>query len=174
MSKNRAPKASYDFEVAILGMIPASEKERSDGQTKENVRRYQTALREIAKHEVARTGLAMFGKKDRVVVTIIQFMALSKDFENGHDVDNFAKTVLDPLEGVVYECDAQVQVLLASKVQIDGYSNIAYVGVHRVPTSKTYDDLLKCANVEHALKLCDAAPRDTEEILRAVEEGLDE
>jgi Holliday junction resolvase RusA-like endonuclease len=168
--KKKAGKASYDFEVAILGMIPASEKERSDGNVKQAVKRYQAALKEIARREVEQTGFTMLEEKERVVVTIIQFMGSQSDFTEGHDVDNFAKTVLDPLEGIVYQKDSQVQILLASKIHMNGYADIAYVGVHRIPTGTTFDELLKCANIENAMRLCDEAPKDMQDVIESLEE----
>lgn len=154
MGKKRR-KATYDFEVAVQGIIPASEKERSDDKTTSSIKAYQKSLVEYARKKAEVIGLAApFPRKDRVVATVIQFMTREKECWEGHDVDNLAKTVLDPLERIVYESDAQVQLLLSAKTVIAGQPNMAYIAVKRIPTGTAYDDLLKAANVEHALEYC--------------------
>lgn len=156
--KDKITKTNYDLEFTISGLIPTSEAdsgERRDGKEKAGVTEFRNALAD-SMLELARSKPEVFPikKPDRIIVTIIQVIGKESVYVSGNDVDNTAKTILDLLQGPMFESDAQVQVLLASKVLEEGHKDIAYVGIKRIPTKTKYPDLLACGGIQHALDVC--------------------
>jgi len=164
VAKNRARSVvSYDLEFAFSGLVPTSE--RSDGEGTKDASSKTLAEFRSRFGDAIEEQIRAIPREDRkaypltrgetVMVTIIQFTGSERVFRDGNDVDNFAKSILDPLQGRVFEDDSQVQSLSANKLYIDGYENIVYVGIKRVSKKATYNELVKHAGAQHARDVCD-------------------
>lgn len=157
MGKKKRNSIKYDLDFTITGHVPTSERGTKDTEA---LKDFQKVLKDTAKDVSKSLTTFPIASKDRVVVTIVQLLFKQKGFLSGQDVDNAAKTILDPLEGVLFDNDGQVVTLLSSKLFDEGATqDITYIGIKRVPSNTQYDDIIECGGVQHALNVCKQAQK---------------
>ena len=93
-----------------------------------------------------------FPSEKEVFVFIVQYFVSKKEYSE-RDVDNFSKTILDVMGGVLYKDDAQVSVLLTVKRMANEVSkNFLYVALKELRSEKDIK-VLKVAGIERSVHL---------------------
>jgi Holliday junction resolvase RusA-like endonuclease len=158
VSSNKVKTERYDYEFAVTGFIPSfptKNHELAEGERPPSVQAFRTQLRDKLCADIASKNIVFsLDPDERFHITVIQFTGKTKTFSQ-NDVDNFGKTILDALNGIVFSDDGQVESLVSSKAYEKNYGNDAYIGVKRISKDKQFAETLKTAGVIHAKEICD-------------------
>ena len=136
-TKSRVKPVSYDIEIGIDEIIPATQEAYKDGKFSEKVRKEESeAVQKFIRKYKPYIDIAVkklthnkFPTKEEVFVLVIQFFNAQSQY-NSRDIDNIAKTLLDVLKGKIYYNDSQVKILVAVKlIEQRVPDNFAFVGV---------------------------------------------
>lgn len=151
----KEPKETYDSEFAIPGRVPSTDPHKKPEEAPEKVQEYRLRLAALVKDNLTKEGITSYplAADERVHVTVIHF-SNNESFNGTCDVDNFARTVLNGLEGVIYSDDAQVHSLLTAKVHDAGMPDFAYIGIRRIAKGNKFSNVMKWGGVQHAQDVC--------------------
>ncbi len=142
----------FDYRFGLTEIIPSKQDDREG----EKVSAFKTLVDKTITREII--NLPTFPSKKEVVVFILQFFLLKKDYDT-RDVDNMAKTVLDSLKGKLYIDDCQVRTLVASKKMYKRVnSNFVFVAVKELQ-GDTDVDFAKDKLLEQAVTLYQTSAR---------------